>query len=164
HRRLFLSGISLFTVASVACGLSTTQGLLVGARAVQGLGGAVVSAVALSLIMNLFTEPAERAKAMGVFGFVMAGGGTIGVLLGGVLVARAALLAAFLVSEARVRSPLMPLRIVRLRNVATSNVVGILWAAAMFAWFFLSALYLQLVLGYSPLKVGLAFLPANLIM
>src|SRR5712692_4758872 len=85
QRRLFLIGVSLFTVASVACGLSTTEGLLVAARAVQGLGGAVVSAVALSLIMNLFTEPAERAKAMGVFGFVLSGGGTIGVLLGGVL-------------------------------------------------------------------------------
>src|SRR5213083_2320506 len=85
HRRLFLIGITLFTAASVACGLSTTEGLLVGARAIQGIGGAVVSAVALSLIMNLFTEQADRAKAMGVFGFVMAGGGTIGVLLGGVL-------------------------------------------------------------------------------
>src|SRR4249919_3862598 len=85
QRRLFLIGVSLFTLASVACGLSTTQGLLVTARAVQGLGGAIVSAVALSLIMNLFTEPAERAKAMGVFGFVMAGGGSLGVLLGGVL-------------------------------------------------------------------------------
>ena len=84
HRRLFLIGISLFTVASIACGLST-QGLLVAARAVQGLGGAIVSAVALSLMMNLFTEPAERAKAMDVFGFVMAGGGSLGVLLGGVL-------------------------------------------------------------------------------
>src|SRR6266481_1895005 len=85
HRRLFLIGISLFTVASIACGISTTQGLLVGSRAVQGLGGAVVSAVALSLMMNLFTEQAERAKAMGFFGFVMAGGGSIGVLLGGIL-------------------------------------------------------------------------------
>ena len=85
HRRLFLIGVALFTLASVACGLSSSQGLLVGARAVQGLGGAVVSAVALSLIMSLFTEPAERAKAMGVFGFVMAGGGSIGVLLGGIL-------------------------------------------------------------------------------
>src|SRR5438477_7614567 len=74
HRRLFLIGIALFTLASIACGLSTSQGLLVGARAVQGLGGAVVSAVGLSLMMSLFTEPAERAKAMGVFGFVMAGG------------------------------------------------------------------------------------------
>src|SRR5437764_4718748 len=85
HRRLFLVGIALFTSASLACGLSTSQGLLVAARAVQGLGGAVVSAVALSLMMSLFREPAERAKAMGVFGFVMAGGGSIGVLLGGVL-------------------------------------------------------------------------------
>jgi EmrB/QacA subfamily drug resistance transporter len=240
HRRLFLIGIAFFTVASVACGLSTTQGLLVGARAIQGLGGAVVSAVALSLIMNLFTEPAERAKAMGVFGFVLAGGGSIGVLLGGVLTdllswhwiflvnvpigvvvyalclrllpaedsqaaggrldvagavtvtaslmlavyaivngndkgwtsaqtlgllaAAVVLMALFLGVESRVRSPLVPLGIFRLRNVATANATGILWAAAMFSWFFMSALYLQKVLGYSPLKVGLAFLPANLIM
>jgi MFS family permease len=85
YRRLFLAGIALFTLASLACGLSTTQGMLVGARAVQGFGGAVVSAVALSLIMRLFTEDGDRAKAMGVFGFVAAGGGTIGVLLGGIL-------------------------------------------------------------------------------
>src|SRR5260370_15844371 len=71
HRRLFLAGVVLFTLASLACGLASSQGLLVGARAVQGLGGAVVSAIALSLIMNLFTEAAERAKAMGIFGFVM---------------------------------------------------------------------------------------------
>ena len=240
HRRLFLIGISLFTAASVACGLAMTQELLVAARAVQGLGGAVVSAVALSLMMALFTEPAERAKAMGVFGFVMAGGGTIGVLLGGLLtdllnwhwiflvnvpigalvyalcvklvpapermaaagrldVAGAVsvtaslmlavyaivngndagwasgrtigplagavgLMAVFLALEARVRAPLVPLGLFRLRNLATANIVGVLWAAGMFAWFFLSALYLQLVLGYSPLEVGLAFLPANLIM
>ena len=85
HRRLFVLGIALFTTASLVCGLATSQGMLIGARAVQGLGGAVVSAVALSLIVTLFTEPGERAKAMGVFGFVTAGGGTIGVLLGGVL-------------------------------------------------------------------------------
>src|SRR5262245_52011055 len=85
HKRLFLIGIALFTAASLACGLSTTQGLLVTARAVQGFGGAVVSAVALSLIMTLFTEAGDRAKAMGVYGFVAAGGGTIGVLLGGIL-------------------------------------------------------------------------------
>jgi EmrB/QacA subfamily drug resistance transporter len=240
HRRLFLIGISLFTVASVACGVSTTPGLLVGARAVQGFGGAVVSAVALSLMMNLFTEQAERAKAMGIFGFVMAGGGSLGVLLGGVLTdtlnwhwiflvnvpigvavilltlrllpaapgsaaggrldvagavtvtaslmlavyaivngndtgwtsgqtlgllgAAVLLLALFVGIEARVRSPLIPLALFKLRNIVVANGVGILWAAAMFAWFFVSALYLQLVLGYSPLKVGLAFLPANLIM
>src|SRR5688572_20577872 len=85
HRRLFLIGIGLFTLASLACGLASSQAMLVGARAVQGLGGAIVSAVALSLMMMLFTEPAERAKAMGIFGFVAAGGGSIGVLLGGVL-------------------------------------------------------------------------------
>src|SRR5581483_388104 len=85
HRRLFLGGVALFTLASIACGSATDKGLLIGARAVQGLGGAVVSAVALSLIMGLFAEPADRAKAMGVFGFVMAGGGSLGVLLGGVL-------------------------------------------------------------------------------
>src|SRR5437764_3323692 len=85
HRRLFLAGITLFTAASLVCGISTTQGMLIAARSVQGLGGAVASAVSLSLMMNLFTEPAERAKAMGIFGFVAAGGGSIGVLLGGVL-------------------------------------------------------------------------------
>src|SRR2546429_4698087 len=85
HRRLFLGGIALFTTASLICGLSTVQGMLIAARAVQGFGGAIVSAVALSLIVSLFVESAERAKAMGVFGFVAAGGGTIGVLLGGVL-------------------------------------------------------------------------------
>ena len=240
HRKLFLLGITLFTIASLACGLSNSQTLLIVARAVQGLGGAVVSAVALSLIMNLFTEPAERAKAMGIYGFVCAGGGSIGVLLGGVLTSAfnwhwiflvnlpigvavyalclvllpggrgqaengrldiagaatvtsslmlavfaivngneagwtsvqsigllataAVLLAIFLGIEARVRAPLMPLGLFRLRNVATANVVGVLWAAAMFAWFFISALYMQLVLGYSALQVGLGFLPANLIM
>ncbi len=83
HRKLFLLGITLFTLASAACGLANSQGLLIAARAVQGLGGAVVSAVSLSLIMNLFTSPADRAKAMGIYGFVCAGGGSIGVLLRG---------------------------------------------------------------------------------
>ena len=240
HRRLFLGGIGLFTLASLACGLATTQELLIGARAVQGLAAAVVSAVALSLMMTLFTQPADRAKAMGIFGFVASGGGSIGVLLGGVLTdalnwhwiflvnvpvgilvlgltlklvpalrgaalsgrldvagavtvtvslmlavyaivngnqegwtsaqtlgllgAGAVLLTVFLGIESRVRSPLVPLGLFRLRNVAVSNVVGVLWAAAMFAWFFLSALYLQLVLGYSPMEVGFAFLPGNVIM
>jgi EmrB/QacA subfamily drug resistance transporter len=240
HRRLFLGGIALFTLASLACGGATSQGMLVAARLVQGFGGAVVSAVSLSLMVSLFVEPAERAKAMGVFGFVASGGGTLGVLLGGILTdalnwhwiflvnvpigagvcalavrvlpggrgnaerarldvagaiivtaalmvavyaivngnqagwtslqtlgllaAAVVLLAGFVAVEARVRSPLVPLALFRLRNLATANVVGVLWAGAMFAWFFLSALYLQLVLGYSPLQVGLAFLPANLIM
>src|SRR6266550_2775150 len=85
QRRLFLSGITLFTLASLVCGLASSQGFLVAARAVQGVGGAIASAVALSLMMTLFTEPADRAKAMGVFGFVASGGGTLGVLAGGVL-------------------------------------------------------------------------------
>ena len=85
HRRLFLLGLTGFTLASLACGLAGTQGFLIVARAVQGLAGAVVSAVSLSLIMDLFTQPVERAKAMGVYGFVCAGGGSVGVLLGGLL-------------------------------------------------------------------------------
>src|SRR5919106_961078 len=85
QRRLFLAGLGLFTAASLACGLATSQAALIAARAVQGLGGAIVAAVALALIMTLFTEPGERAKAMGVIGFVAAGGGSIGVLAGGVL-------------------------------------------------------------------------------
>jgi EmrB/QacA subfamily drug resistance transporter len=240
HRRLFLGGTAAFTVASLLCGVSTTKGMLVAARAVQGLGGAVVSAVAFSLIVVLFTEPSERAKAMGVFGFVMSGGGSIGVLAGGVLTdlagwhwvflvnlpigvlvtvvglrllpavhtgaestrldvpgaaaitgamvlavyaivngntagwtsgqtlgllgAAVVVAAVFVAWESRVAAPLMPLGIFRHRNLSVANVVGILWAASMFALFFLSALYLQLVLHYSPLQVGLAFLPGNLIM
>ncbi|HVE52801.1 MAG TPA: MFS transporter, partial [Ramlibacter sp.] len=192
-----------------------------------------------SLIMNLFTEAGERAKAMGVYGFVCAGGGSVGVLLGGVLTsflswhwiflvnlpigiavallcraliapggssarqsldwggattitaalllavyavvngneagwrsvqtlgllgAAVALFALFLAIERRVSQPLVPLGLFRHRNLATANVAGVLWAAAMFAWFFMSALYMQLVLGYTPLQVGLAFLPGNLIM
>src|SRR5947207_2605055 len=82
----------------------------------------------------------------------------------GLLAAAGVLMAIFVAIESRVPSPLVPLALFRLRNVATANVIGVLWAAAMFAWFFLSALYMQLVLHYSPLEVGLAFLPANLIM
>ena len=240
HRRLFLGGTAAFTLASLLCGVSTSKGMLVAARAVQGLGGAVVSAVAFSLIVVLFTVPGERAKAMGVFGFVMSGGGSIGVLAGGVLTdlvgwhwiflvnlpigvlvtvvglrllpavhtgaqrtrldvpgaigitgsmvlavyaivngntagwtspqtlgllgAALVVALAFVAWESRAAAPLMPLAIFRHHNLSVANVVGILWAAAMFAVFFLSALYLQLVLGYSPLQVGLAFLAGNVIM
>jgi EmrB/QacA subfamily drug resistance transporter len=239
HRRLFLSGIGIFTVASLACGFATTQGFLVAARAVQGAGGAVVSAVALSLLMMLFTEQADRAKAMGVFGFVLSGGGVIGVLAGGFLTdilswhwiflvnlpvgiavflltlrllppdgapmatgrvdyagavtvtgslmlavyaivngneegwtsaqtlgmlgAAAALMGIFLIIEARISAPLMPLGIFRNRNVSTANILGALLAAGMFAYFFFSALYMQLVLDYSPMEVGLAYLPGTVV-
>lgn len=239
HRRLFLGGLALFTLASVACGLALTRELLVVARAVQGVGGAVVTAVALSLIMDLFPEEAERPKAMAIYGFVCSAGGSIGVVLGGALTTLSwhwiflvnvpigivvyawsrkllpatpgkgagqrldlggaasitaslmlavyavvngneagwgsaqtlglgglalALFLAFLAIESRIAAPLMPLAFFRLRNLATANVVAVLWAAAMFAWFFIAALYLQVVLGYTPMQVGLAFLPADLIM
>ena len=240
HRKLFATGIGIFTAASLAAGISSSQPILIAARAAQGLGGAVVSAAGLSLMMGLFTEPAERAKAMGIVGFISAGGGSVGVLLGGILAsafgwhavfmvnipvgiavyalslrvvpasrpyatgtrldiagavtvtaslmlavyaivngneagwtsgqtvglltAAVALLAAFFVIESRVTDPLVPLALFRRRNLATANVMGVLWAAAMFAWFFLSALYLQVVLRYDPLQVGLAFLPGNVIM
>ncbi|AXQ31766.1 DHA2 family efflux MFS transporter permease subunit [Solimonas sp. K1W22B-7] len=240
QRRWFLIGLATFTIASLACGLAHSQLLLVAARAAQGLGGAVVTAVALSLIMNMFPEPGERAQAMGIYGFVCAAGGSIGEVIGGALTdlfgwqsiflvnlpigiavyfyclrllprdpepgsrgrldvagavtgttglmlavyavvdgnragwgslqtlalggAALALLALFLAIEARVREPLMPLRLFRLRNVAVSNAVAVLWAAGMFAWFVISALYMQHVLGYDPMRVGLAFLPADVIM
>jgi len=239
HRRVFLIGIAAFTLASLACGLATSRGVLVAARAAQGLGGAVVSAVALSLIMDLFTAAGDRARAMGIYGFVCAGGGSIGVLLGGlltsalswhwiflvnlpigvavalatlqlvpgtrkpyegrldvagaisvtlaltlatyatvngneagwtsphtlgVLAAALAMGAIFIVVEMRVRAPLIPLGLFRHRNLSVASLIGVLWCAAMFAWFFLSALYMQQVLGYDPFRVGLAFLPANLVM
>lgn len=240
QRRMFLLGLAAFTLASLACGLVTTRTGLIVARALQGLGGAVVTAVALSLIMNLFTEEGDRAKALGVYGFVCAAGGSIGELLGGVVTnelgwnwiflinlpigmgvyasctmllprdgaagshqrldaagavtvtlglmlavyavvggneagwtsvrtlgllgAAAGLLGLFLAIEARSALPLVPLRLFRLRNVAVSNGLAVLWAAGMFGWFVISALYMQYVLGYDPLQVGLAFLPADAIM
>lgn len=240
HRRLFLAGLLLFTAASLGCGLSDLPHWLIGARVVQGVGGAVVSAVALSLIMDLFPDVTGRAMAMGVYGFVCAGGGSIGVLLGGFLTERlswhwiffvnlpiglvvyllswrllpaahgpigrarldfagavtvtaslmlavyaivggnqtgwgsawtlgllALALVAFLAFvriETRAEAPLVPPHLFRSRVIVASNVIGVLWAAAMFAWFFISALYLQRVLEYTPLQVGLSFLPANLIM
>jgi len=240
QRKLFIIGITVFTVSSLACGIAQSQAVLIIARAIQGLGGAVTAAVSLSLVMNLFTKPDERARAMGYFGFIAAGGGAIGVLVGGLLTnsfdwhwnflvnvpigilvilfsfkllpaskaekehhqldiwgavtvtsalllavyaivngnqsgwlsvqtlgllfAAVVLMVIFLQIESRVRAPLMPLTLFKLRNVSIANLVAVLWAAGMFAWFFLSALYLQLVLHYSPLQVGLSFLPANLIM
>jgi len=239
RRRMFMFGIILFTLSSLGCGLAHTKLFLIIARAVQGFGGAIVAAVALSLIINLFTEPDMRAKAMGYFGFIAAGGGAIGVFLGGLLtgafnwhwiflvnlpigiaafllslfllpadtatsaqkldvggaitvtvslilavyaiiggntigwlsaqtlglfLGALILFSIFLYIESRVSDPLVPLGIFKKRNVSGSSIVGILWSAGMFAWFFLSALYLQLVLGYTPLQIGLSFLPANLIM
>ena len=239
NRKMFLYGIGVFTVASFLCGVATSQWMLVAARAIQGLGGAVFSAVALAIVINLFTDPDERARAMGFWGFVAAGGGAIGVLVGGVLtgtfdwhwiflvnipvgfgifllclyllpnspglgaaqldiggaatvtislmlavyaivnantvgwfsmptlgtlMAAALLFGLFIYIESNAREPLVPIRVFKTGNVTPVSIIGILWSVAMFAWFFVAALYLQLILRYTPMQVGLAFLPPNLIM
>jgi len=85
RRAVFVAGLAIFTAASLACGLAPTQWVLLAARAIQGIGGAIVQAVAFSLILELFREPGPRAKAMSVWGFVSSAGGAVGVVLGGVL-------------------------------------------------------------------------------
>ena len=240
QRRVFLTGLGVFTVASLLCAVAPTQELLVAARFVQGVGGALTSAVVLGMIVTMFPEPREQAKAIGVYGFVASAGGSIGLLAGGVLtdainwhwiffvnipvgivtaiLARRlvdggegiglkagadlrgavlltgglmlgvytilevekqgwgsaqtlglggvaiALVAAFLVRQSRVPNPLMPLRLFRSRNVSGANLVMALWCVGMFGMFFLGALYLQRVLGYDALEVGLAFLPVTAVM
>src|SRR5918995_649663 len=239
HRKIFLIGLGVFTVASLACGLAQSQGMLIAARFVQGAGGALASAVVLGMIVTMFPEPREQAKAIGVYGFVASAGGSIGLLAGGVLtesinwhwiffinipigIATAilavkligrdqgiglsqgadipgavlitgalmlavytivkpaaedgwgstgalgfgalalALLAAFIAREATARTPLIPLRIFRSRNVSGANTVQALFVAGMFGMFFLGSLYMEQVLGYSALEIGLAFLPVAL--
>jgi EmrB/QacA subfamily drug resistance transporter len=240
QRRIFLIGLTIFTAASLACAASQTEAMLIAARFVQGAGGALTSAVILGMIVTMFPEPREQAKAIGVFGFVASAGGSIGLLAGGAitqaiswhwiflinipvgiatgLLARrlvedrpgiglehgadlpGALLltsglmlgvytivgvtdygwgsprtlglgalslglqAAFVVRQSRIEQPLMPLRLFRSRNVSGANVVQALLVAGMFAMFFLGALYMQRILGYSALGVGLAFLPATIAM
>jgi len=240
HRRIFLIGLIVFTSASLLCAVSQTQGMLIAARFVQGAGGAFASAVVLGMIMMMFPEPREQAKAIGVYGFVASAGGSIGLLLGGVLtdsiswhwiffinvpigiatcvLARRlvadrpgigfgagadlpgavlmtsglmigvyailqvsergwtsgevlglgalslVLLTAFLLRQARIATPLMPLRLFRSRNLSGANLVLVLLVVGMFSMFFLGALYMQRVLGYSPLEVGLAFLPGTIVM
>ncbi|MGI8802698.1 MAG: MFS transporter [Solirubrobacteraceae bacterium] len=241
RKDVFMVGLGVFTVASIACGLAQSQEVLVAARFVQGLGGALTSAVTLGMIVTMFPEPREQAKAIGVYGFVASAGGSIGLLAGGILTqsinwhwiffinipigvltavlalrlidrdagigfgrgadvlgailitsalmllvytivkpaaeqgwgsaaalefaaASIALLVAFVVREARALNPLIPLRIFRSRNVTGANIVQALLVAGMFGMFFLGALYLQGVLHYDPLQIGLAFLPATVIM
>jgi EmrB/QacA subfamily drug resistance transporter len=240
QRRVFLFGLAIFTAASLLCAASQNQEMLIGARFVQGIGGALSSAVVLGMIVTMFPEPGAQAKAIGVYGFVASAGGSIGLLLGGILTdaiswhwiffinlpigiavaylakrlvanpegiglsagadypgaalitgslmlgvftilriepwgwsdtrvfvlgaVSLALLALFLHRQATIANPLMPLRLFRSRNVAGSNVLQALLVAGMFGMFFLGALYLQRVLGYSPLEVGLAFLPTSLLM
>jgi EmrB/QacA subfamily drug resistance transporter len=240
QRRIFLIGLAIFTTASLLCAASQSQAMLIGARFVQGIGGALASAVILGMIVTMFPKPAEQAKAIGVYGFVASAGGSIGLLAGGALtqaiswhwiflinlpigIATAcgalrlvegrpgiglregadirgaalitaglmlgvytilgitehgwgstqtlglgaislALMSAFVVRQARIANPLMPLRLFRVRNVAGANAIQSLLVAGMFGMFFLGALYLQRVLGYDALQVGLAFLPATLVM
>jgi EmrB/QacA subfamily drug resistance transporter len=241
RRRVFLAGIALFTLASLLCGLAQSQWMLVGARFVQGVGGAMTSAVILGMIVTMFPEPREQARAIGVYAFVASAGGAVGLLAGGVLTqainwhwiffvnipigvmtavltlrlldddvgigfaagadvpgavlitsalmlgvytivkpaadsgwgaprtlafgaASLALLVAFVVREQRAASPLVPLRILRERNLAFANTIQVLSVAGMFGMFFLGALYLRRVLGYDALEIGLAFLPVTLTM
>jgi EmrB/QacA subfamily drug resistance transporter len=241
RRTIFLGGLAIFTVASLACGFAQSQELLVGARFLQGIGGAMTSAVILGMIVTMFPEAREQAKAIGVYGFVASGGGSVGLLAGGALTQSAgwhwiffinvpiaiatavfalrlierdsgiglaagadvpgavlitaslmigvytivgpaaddgwgapgtlalgatslALLAAFVAREARARTPLIPLRIFRSRNVTGANAIQALSVSGMFAMFFLGTLYLQRILGYDALEIGLAFLPTTIVM
>ncbi|TDD27661.1 DHA2 family efflux MFS transporter permease subunit [Kribbella turkmenica] len=241
RRNVFVGGLTVFTIASVFCGLAQTQEVLVIARFVQGAGGALTAAVILGMIVTLFPEPREQAKAIGVYAFVASAGGSIGLLAGGVLtqainwhwiffvnlpigaltavlairliekdkglglgrgtdvpgavlitaalmvgvftiVKPAAeegwtaprtlvlalmtliLLAGFIVREATAANPLVPLRIFRSRNLTGANLIQALSASGMFGIFFLGSLYLQRVLGYDALEIGLAFLPTTVIM
>jgi EmrB/QacA subfamily drug resistance transporter len=240
QRRIFLGGLAIFTTASLLCAASQSQAMLIGARFVQGVGGALASAVILGMIVTMFPEPREQAKAIGVYGFVASAGGSIGLLAGGALTEAISwhwiflinlpigiatafgalrlvegrpgiglregadipgaalitaglmlgvytilgvanhgwgsaqtlglgavsllLLVAFVVRQARIANPLMPLRLFRSRNVAGANAIQALLVAGMFGMFFLGALYLQRVLGYDALQVGLAFLPATIVM
>ena len=240
RRRVFLAGLAGFVAASLVCAAAQSEGVLIGARFVQGIGGAMCSGVVLGMIVTMFPEPRDQAKAIGVYGFVASAGGSIGLLAGGALtqaiswhwiflvnvpigIATAvlarrlvaddagiglragadlpgavlvtgglmlgvyailqggeigwgatrtlvlgavalALLAAFVVRQGRVATPLMPLRLFASRNVAGANVVMALLVAGMFSMFFLGALYLQRILGYDPLEVGLAFLPSTIVM
>jgi EmrB/QacA subfamily drug resistance transporter len=241
RRGVFLAGLGIFTAASLLCGLAQSQEVLVVARFVQGVGGAMASAVILGMIVTMFPEPREQAKAIGVYGFVASGGASAGLLAGGVLTqsinwhwiffvnipigivtaflalrllekdkgigfgrgadvlgavlitsalmllvytivkpaaesgwgsgrtlglgaAALALLAVFIVREATAANPLVPLRIFRSRNVSGANLIQALLVAGMYGMFFLGALYLERVLHYDPLDIGLAFLPTTLIM
>ncbi len=241
RKKIFLTGLGVFTAASLACGAAQSQEMLVAARFVQGIGGAMTSAVILGMIVTMFPKPREQAKAIGVYGFVASAGGSIGLLLGGTLTqainwhwiffvnipiaiatALAAqrllerdegigfsqgadtpgavlitsslmlgvytivkpgaelgfgaaqtvilgavsvgLLVAFVAREATAAHPLIPLRMFRSRNVSGANAIQALTVAGMFGMFFVGALYMERVLGYSALEIGLAFLPATLVM
>ncbi len=238
RKRMFLIGLAVFTTASLLCGLSMSQPMLVAARFVQGAGGAMTSAVILGMIVTMFRDPGEQARAIGVYSFVASAGASIGLIAGGILtqalnwhwiffinvpigIASAilagwlleperglglgegadgpgaalvtgslmigiyaivettaygwgsphtlgfgalaiVLLAAFIARQATARNPLLPLRLFRSRSLSGANAVQIFMLAGILGMFFLGALYLQSVLGYPPLAIGLAFLPTAL--
>jgi EmrB/QacA subfamily drug resistance transporter len=241
RRTMFLSGLAVFTASSVLCGLAQDQTMLVAARFLQGMGGAMTSAVILGMIVSMFPEPRLQAKAIGVYAFVASAGGAVGLLAGGVLTqaldwhwiffinvpigvavaagalrtlerdrglglrngadvpgallitgalmlgvytivepaakhgwgatqtqllaaSALALLVGFVVREHVASTPLMPLRILGSRTLTGANLVQIFSVAGMFGVFFLGSLYMERVLGYGPLQIGLAFLPLTVIM
>src|SRR6202023_2872602 len=196
RKRIFLIGLAAFPAASVLCGLSVSQPMLIAARFLQGIGGAVSSAVILGMVVTMFPEPAERAQAIGVLAsrllesdrgvgldqgadiigaFLVTAGLMLGVYtivqsaeyglvsthtlgFGGVAVI---LILIFVVRQAKVRNPLLPLRLFRVPNVSASNVIQAIGGVAMVGLFFMSSLDMQRVLGYRPLTIGLAFLPVS---
>ncbi len=231
RRNVLMVGLIVFTVASLLCGAAQSDWQLVVARFVQGVGGALASAVILGMIVTLFPEPGEQAKALGVYGFVASAGGAIGGLAGGVLtellswhwiflvnvpigvvmawlvlktvpqdqgiglrdgadaagavlitaslmlgvyalvartpgaaVVSVALLALFVWRQATAKNPLMPLSLFRSTITVGANLVQLLTVAGMFGMFFLVTLYVQRVLGWSALEIGLGFLPTSVVM
>jgi EmrB/QacA subfamily drug resistance transporter len=237
RKKVFLFGVALFTLASIACGTADDQTMLVAARFVQGIGGALSSSVIIAIIVTEFPKASERAKAMSAYIFVAVSGGSIGLLAGGVLTqilnwhwiffvnvpigiatlilgrllivenagigirqgvdvagsvlvtvslmvgiygivtasrlgwgssetllllaAAVVLLAVFAVLESRLANPIMPLRILKLRSLTGSSIIRGFIATGMFSTFFIGALYLERVLGYSPIETGVAFMPAT---
>lgn len=235
RERMFLAGLALFTLASIACGAAWSQEVLMGARFVQGIGGAMTASVILGVIVTMFPEPGEQARAIGVYSFVAAAGASIGLLAGGVLtralswnwifyvnvpigIATAiiamrvlrrgtglglragadvpgavlltgglmlgvytivevpergwtspwtlglgavalGMLVGFVVRQARAANPLLPLRVFRSREVTGANVTQLFMVASLLGVFFTGSLYLQNVLSYDALQIGLAFLP-----
>jgi len=238
RRRVFMAGLVVVAVASLFAGFAANQGQLIAARGAQGLGAAIVSPAALSIVTNLFRDGAERNRALGAWGAVAGSAGAVGVLLGGILtdglgwewvlwvnvpvslIALAltpglipesrsesttrhfdaagavsvtaglsvlayalldassagwgsikivsllafsvALIGTFIIVELRSRAPLVPFRIFRLRTLSGANAVGILLGASLFSMFFFISLYMQQVLGYSPIHAGLSYLPLAL--
>jgi EmrB/QacA subfamily drug resistance transporter len=238
RKRLFVAGVILFSAASLLNGVAQSSGMLIVGRGLQGLGGALVSPAALSIVTTTFSDGEQRTKALGVWSAIAAGGAAAGLLLGGILTQIAswrwvffvnvpvgiatialavryvresrlevehrsydvagaftvtsglvvlvyaivkaqaygwgsthtlglgavafALLGAFLFIESRSKAPLMRLSIFRIRTLSVADTTLLLVASGMFGMFFFASLYVQEILGYSPIQAGLAFLPVSI--